>query len=169
MSCSAKAAPPWPSNDFTGPAADGAVCASVTVLTELSTDWAAVMVRPALVRPVTKLRRDTPFDRYFTTRSRMDRLLGLVPAVSQLASARLRFEIGAEILGHQLDFLGGPERTASHHPVEVRLPGPRILALVLPHRLSVALEALGGDELGACRLLLGVCRSGQQRHAGKRQ
>src|SRR5437016_9648195 len=84
MSCSAKAAPPGPWNDFTGPATVagtpapaagaagvGPTWAWLTVLTELSTDWAAVMVRPAWVRPVTKLRREIPFDKYLTTSSLM--------------------------------------------------------------------------------------------------
>src|SRR4051812_26899331 len=84
MSCSANIAPPWPWNDFTctdaagavrAPAptigSDGGVCATLTVLTELSTDCAAVMVRPAWVRPLTKPRREIPFDRYLTTRSLM--------------------------------------------------------------------------------------------------
>src|SRR4051812_43063726 len=84
-------APPLPWNAFTGPAAAaatpvpppaaapapvgaggcGPVWPKLTVLTEARTDCAAVMVRPALVRPVTKPRRETPFDKYLTTSSRM--------------------------------------------------------------------------------------------------
>src|SRR6266699_3011539 len=83
MSCAAKQAPPVPWNDFTAPAAAAGVagtpaagaaagaCARATELTELSTDCAAVTVRPALVRPRTKPRREIPFDRYFATSSRM--------------------------------------------------------------------------------------------------
>jgi len=40
-------------------AAGAALCASATDETELSTDWAAVAVRPALVRPRTKPRRES--------------------------------------------------------------------------------------------------------------
>src|SRR5947209_16507385 len=87
MSCSARQAPPVPWNDFTAPAAAAGVagtpaagaaagaCARATELTELSTDWAAVTVRPALVRPRTKPRREIPFDKYFATSSRMASLL----------------------------------------------------------------------------------------------
>src|SRR5437016_14130135 len=49
----------------------GPTWAWLTVLTELRTDWAAVMVRPAWVRPVTILRREIPFDKYLTTSSLM--------------------------------------------------------------------------------------------------
>src|SRR5947199_5392062 len=77
ISCSAKQAPPLPWNGFTAaPAAlaaaagtvaaaagavaatgaAGAVCATLTDETEPSTDWAAVAVSPALVRPRTKPR-----------------------------------------------------------------------------------------------------------------
>src|ERR1700693_1809742 len=89
MSCSAKQAPPLPWKDFTAPvaalaaaagtvlaAAAGAVgaalCARATEETELSTDWAAVAVRPALVRPRTNPRRDNEWLRYFATSSRME-------------------------------------------------------------------------------------------------
>src|SRR4051794_36573099 len=82
-------APPVPWNAFTGPAAaapgaagaagvaaggmgsEGGVWPYVTVLTEARTDCAADMVKPALVRPVTNPRRETPFDKYLTTSSRM--------------------------------------------------------------------------------------------------
>src|SRR5215831_4089715 len=165
MSCSAKAAPPWPSKVFTGPAADGAVCASVTVLTELSTDCAAVMVRPALVRPVTKLRRDTPLERYWITRSRISfsRELQYPCLVAPRRLLAGGSEIRAEILGHQLDLLRAPERAAPDHSVEVRFPGLRILALILPHRLAMALEALAGDQLPARWPLLGARRYSQER------
>src|SRR5439155_6951878 len=91
MSSSANAAPPVPWNCLTGsvvvapagplvaaaagaaapPPPAGPLWALVTVLTEANTDCAAVMVSPALVRPLTNPRRDTPFDRYWITRSRM--------------------------------------------------------------------------------------------------
>src|SRR6516164_6831822 len=74
MSCSAKAAPPVPWNDLIAPpaAAVGAAgtggtegagagpCAVATELTELSTDCAAVTVRPALVKPLTSLAAKSP-------------------------------------------------------------------------------------------------------------
>src|SRR5258707_6372619 len=92
MSCSARAAPPVPWNCFTpaivpGPGAEktfasggtygtGAVappapCARLTEVTEPSTDCAAVAVRPALVRPLTKRRREIECDRYLATSSRI--------------------------------------------------------------------------------------------------
>ncbi len=90
MSCSAKQAPPGPWNDFTPVTAEPAVAAAVaaaggaaagaagagpapwarlTEPTEAKTEFAAVAVSPALVRPLTNLRREMSCDRYFTTSS----------------------------------------------------------------------------------------------------
>jgi len=93
MSCSTKQAPPGPWNDFTpaiaeppiraaGAAAGGAAAgaagvagvgpapwARLTEPTEAKTEFAAVAVSPALVRPLTNLRREMSCDRYFTTSS----------------------------------------------------------------------------------------------------
>src|SRR6185312_10497082 len=111
MSCSAKAAPPWPWNDLTpatapppigaagsvaGAAAaaggGGAPCARLTVDTEASTDCAAVAVMPALVRPPTNARRDIPLDRYFATSSL------IVCPLFRYGGFRIRPEFGAEIV-----------------------------------------------------------------------
>src|SRR6266705_1890035 len=72
MSCSANAAPPVPWNGLTpATAADAAPGAKLTEVTAPSTDWAAVAVRPALVRPLTNRRREIECDRYWATSSRM--------------------------------------------------------------------------------------------------
>src|SRR5262249_50560529 len=108
INCSTNAAPPGPWNGFTaalaalaavtgalvaavgaGIAAPGAaVCAVATDDTELSTDWAAVAVRPAFVRPRTKPRRDGDGWRWRATGPRMDvplKFLGYFAAAAGLA------------------------------------------------------------------------------------
>src|SRR5258708_5520299 len=143
MSCSAKAAPPLPWNGFTAaPAAlaamaetdavavavaaaaaagGAAVWARLTEETEPSTDCAAVAVRPALVRPRTNPRRDSEWLRYLATSSRMGRSLW------KSLSRRYRRlgvwpEVGAEIIRHQLDLVGGVEPPAPEQSVDGGLP-----------------------------------------------
>src|SRR5438034_5858539 len=62
------------------PACGPAPCAwtEFTDATAVSTDWAAVAVKPALVRPPTKPRREIPCDKYLATRSPIIRSFGFL-------------------------------------------------------------------------------------------
>src|SRR5437763_6887721 len=133
------------------------------------------MVRPALVSPVTKPRRDTPFDRYLMTRSLIGLSLGIFAVVflsiavarsfGGRVRSRARSEIGAEIGGHRLDLVRGPERAAADHAIKRRLPGAGILPLVLPHRVGVALEAFRCEDFAPLlRRLLRLRRRGHSEH-----
>src|SRR5215217_3103771 len=78
---------------------------------------------------------------------------------------RIWSEVVAEVIGHQLDLLGGPQRAAADHPIEIGLPRARILPLVAPHRVGMALEACGLDDFEALmrrRRLLRADRRRQQ-------
>src|SRR6266850_1251116 len=58
----------------------------------------------------------------------------------------------AEIVGHGLDLLLGPQRAASDHAIEHALPAAPVLAVIHPHSRAVALEALGEQGLLARRV-----------------
>src|SRR6266702_6570277 len=61
--------------------------------------------------------------------------------------ARLPPVCRGEVIGHGLDLVLGPQRAAPDHAVEHAFPAPAVLAVVLPHRRGVALEALAHEHL----------------------
>src|SRR5262249_14064523 len=155
----------------------------LTDATAVSTDWAAVAVRPALVRPPTKPRREIPCDKYLATSSRIVRSLDCgrdaikAPHLSRWGARRLgpRPEIAAEVIGHQPDLFLRPHPAASDHAIDRGFPSAAILPLVAKHRIGMALEALAHHHAAAGMLralLSAVLPMGrgreQQRRAGER-
>src|SRR6185437_3674336 len=115
--------------------------------TEASTEFAAVAVIPALVRPPTKARREMPCDRYFATSSLIVRPQKAEVSLRRRGGFRARPELGAEIVRHHLDLVRGPQSAASDHAVDRGLPGAAVLAAVAEHRIGMALEASGLDHV----------------------
>src|SRR5215467_15485258 len=162
-----------------GPACGPEPCAwtELTDATAVSTDWAAVAVKPALVRPPTNPRREIPCDKYLATSSRIVRSLG-IPGRGAINAPQLfrwgarllgtRPEVAAEIISHQIDLFWRPQPAASDHAIDRGLPSASILSLIAEHRIGVALEALAHHHAtpGMLRALLGAVlpmgRSSQQ-------
>src|SRR5262249_16375096 len=155
----------------------------LTDATAVSTDWAAVAVRPALVRPPRKRRREIPCDKDLATSSRIVLSLDCgrdaikAPQLSRWGARRLgtRPEIAAEVIGHQPDLFLRPQPAASDHAIDRGLPSAAILPLVAKHRIGMAPEALAHHHAasGMLRALLSaVLPMGrgreQQRRAGER-
>src|SRR5262245_15138207 len=110
------------------------LCATASI--DPSTDCAAAAVRPDPINPRTKSRRDTAFERYLATSSLM------------AASSRRRGPTHArEVIRHRVDLGLGPQRSTTDHSVQHPLPGPAVLAEVVPHGLGVTLEALAHQQI----------------------
>src|SRR5438105_4667210 len=136
MSCSAKAAPPVPSNIFTASGDTGAPCVCASASTASRTELAAVIVTPLATSRRTKSRREMPLDSSCATSS----LMMCLALFHRTADLR-------QVVGHRVDFFGRPERAAPHHAVQRGLPRAVILPQRGPHRRRVALRALALENL----------------------
>src|SRR5712691_10969858 len=97
---------------------------------------------PAVVRPFRKPRREIERDRYRATSS----LIAPPSTASLFRCRRLPPVCRGEVVGHDPDFVLGPEGAAPDHAVEHAFPASAVLTMVLPHRRGVALKAFADEH-----------------------